>query len=242
MDNITVLTEDFVKVIITISSSDTYNVERSFAKSLTIGDLKGKLELMTGGNAKTMQLNVVDKAGNPVCILDSDTSLLGSFPIDSGMTIHVKDNFTTRNEFDSCDQVAKFELADEEYAQRTDTVRAHLERNKLGRFDPEREEQLRREREAIEALEQQLADKLKIGDRCEVPGNRRGTIKYVGEVNFQKGKWVGIQLDEPVGKNDGSVGDQQYFTCPPKYGSFVKVTNVKTGDFPEEDPFADDEI
>ncbi|KAF4529499.1 hypothetical protein B566_EDAN017802 [Ephemera danica] len=185
MDNISVITEDFVKVSVSISSSQAYNVERSFPKTLTIADLKGKLELMTGGSAATMQLQVLDKAGNQVCALDPDSALLGSFPVDSGMTIHVVDRFATRSEFDAAgSDVPKFELPDEQYAQRTDTVRAHLERNRLGRFDPEREEQLKKEREALELLEQQLAAKLSVGDRCEVATpsqpTRRGTIRYIG--------------------------------------------------------------
>jgi len=43
--------------------------------------------------------------------------------------------------------------------------------------------------------------------RCEVrqpkAGARRGEVKFVGKTFFQSGIWVGIQYDEPVGKNDG---------------------------------------
>ena len=31
---------------------------------------------------------------------------------------------------------------------------------------------------------------------------------------------VGIEFDSPVGKNDGSYDGKQYFSCPPKHGSF----------------------
>ena len=53
--------------------------------------------------------------------------------------------------------------------------------------------------------------------------------------------WIGIQYDEPFGKNDGSVEGKRYFQCQPKYGGFVRVGNVTVGDFPEEG-FSDDEI
>ena len=68
-----------------------------------------------------------------------------------------------------------------------------------------------------------------------------GEVKYIGEVHFKPGMWIGIQYDEPFGKNDGSVEGKRYFQCQPKYGGFVRVGNVTVGDFPEEG-FSDDEI
>lgn len=55
----------------------------------------------------------------------------------------------------------------------------------------------------------------------------RGVVRFYGTTSFSTGKWVGIELSEPVGKNDGSVKGVSYFSCPMNHGVFVKPSQVK---------------
>lgn len=41
-------------------------------------------------------------------------------------------------------------------------------------------------------------------------GSRAGILQYIGETKFAPGNWCGVQLDEPTGKNDGTVDGVQY--------------------------------
>ena len=46
---------------------------------------------------------------------------------------------------------------------------------------------------------------LKVGTRVEVAGKGLiGSVQYSGMTAFATGKWVGVALDEPKGKNDGA--------------------------------------
>lgn len=54
---------------------------------------------------------------------------------------------------------------------------------------------------------------MSIGDRVIVSsgmGSRAGILQYLGETKFAPGNWCGVQLDEPSGKNDGTVDGVQY--------------------------------
>jgi tubulin-folding cofactor B len=166
--------------------------------------------------------------------------------------------------------VAKFVLSDGDYAARENTYRRFREeqRRKDPLWTLERElaqrrgvrspcptnttRLTRRPQEALpaappaadehhQAAEAALA---RVGDRCEVqPGGRRGAVAYVGNAplpGVPPGYWVGVALDEPVGKHDGAVGGVRLFTCTPGHGLLVRPAALAVGDFPELDAFADE--
>lgn len=54
---------------------------------------------------------------------------------------------------------------------------------------------------------------VRVGDRVIVSssrGSKAGTLRYVGVTDFATGVWAGVELDDPLGKNDGSVDGKRY--------------------------------
>ncbi|KAJ3598073.1 hypothetical protein NHX12_001587 [Muraenolepis orangiensis] len=74
----------------------------------------------------------------------------------------------------------------------------------------------------------QLPDWMAPGEQVCV-GKRKGTVHYVGGVEFAKGIWVGVQLDLALGKHNGTVQGRVYFRCPPGHGVFVKPSRLTKG-------------
>uniref|UniRef100_A0A8C7HQZ3 Kinesin family member 13B n=1 Tax=Oncorhynchus kisutch TaxID=8019 RepID=A0A8C7HQZ3_ONCKI len=74
-----------------------------------------------------------------------------------------------------------------------------------------------------------VPDWLKEGEFVTVGSHKSGMVSYVGPTDFAEGTWVGVELDLPAGKNDGSVGGKHYFHCNPGYGVLVRPDRVSRG-------------
>ncbi|KAI8505643.1 hypothetical protein Bbelb_168320 [Branchiostoma belcheri] len=134
MAEFSVVTASNVNVQIS-SSLSSFGSEKRFDKSLTIGALKMKLELITGCPAAHMDLQVFTKENKLVTTMDNNDALLGSYPVDDGMRIHVvnKDASIQVGDFEDVSKVEKYEMKDEDYEKKQDSVLGWKKRNKLGR-------------------------------------------------------------------------------------------------------------
>ncbi|WFD35097.1 hypothetical protein MCUN1_001946 [Malassezia cuniculi] len=214
--------------------------EKVFSVTSTLSELQSKIERITGipYDAQTLQLYSSWDGERPAGALvgssaglDGDSQVLSLWRAASGMAVMVADSNPSRSAWLD-EEVDKFELSDAEYAKRGDSVRAFMQANSLGRFAPEQPEPNAQPAQT----ENMDTSHITVGSRCVVGGPdsvRRGTVRFVGETGFARGVWVGVEYDEPVGKNDGSVAGKRYFTARANYGSFVKPSLVEVGDFPE---------
>ena len=53
-----------------------------------------------------------------------------------------------------------------------------------------------------------------------------GVLRFYGSTEFANGTFAGVELDEPLGRNDGSIGGIRYFTCPAKHGTALNIVTV----------------
>lgn len=74
-------------------------------------------------------------------------------------------------------------------------------------------------------------ERLKEGSQVIIPSRPElgpGIVRYVGNTKFKEGTWIGIELIQANGKNDGSVKKTKYFNCKAKHGIFVPPDLVIT--------------
>ncbi|KAF7182186.1 hypothetical protein CNMCM7691_001665 [Aspergillus felis] len=65
-----------------------------------------------------------------------------------------------------------------------------------------------------------------IGHVVALTDGRQATVRFIGTTHFAAGDWVGIELDEPTGKNDGAVQGERYFDCEPGFGMFIRPSAI----------------
>ena len=72
-------------------------------------------------------------------------------------------------------------------------------------------------------------EQFRVGQVVEIGGDEafRGTIRWLGTGEFAPGNWIGLELEDPAGKNDGEVKGKRYFRCRPGHGMMIRPENIK---------------
>jgi dynactin complex subunit len=53
-----------------------------------------------------------------------------------------------------------------------------------------------------------------------------GVLRFFGMHKVKKVMRCGVEMDEPVGKNNGTIKGHQYFQCPEDHGVLVVPAKV----------------
>ncbi|KAG5439130.1 hypothetical protein PCANB_001429 [Pneumocystis canis] len=191
--------------------SQKRDIERYIEPHWTITHLKERLELITGIPVAAQQLNLSsDKA-----IIDTDIS-----------DIRNKTEIDETNTFDNpSEDVTHFQLSDEAYAALPNTFAKWKEMHLATTSDKQILSKINLARQKIHQKG------ICINERCMIQGadqTRYGWVRFIGNVKgLPEGIWVGVEYDEPVGKNDGSFQGIQYFTADQNHGSFLHPNKIE---------------
>jgi dynactin 1 len=64
----------------------------------------------------------------------------------------------------------------------------------------------------------------KVGQKLKAVDGKEGKVRYIGPLHFTDGEWIGLELTEPLGKNNGTVRGETYFSCQENHGIFYKAS------------------
>ncbi|KAM0801127.1 CAP Gly-rich domain-containing protein [Usnea florida] len=226
-----------IPILITSTASSS---ERRITPSWTLAHLKTKLEPVTGiaPSSQKLTLRLPDQEREtPIEAEDEDIVQVGTWPLVAYAEIKVTS--LTSNPISTLpplSSVPKYEMPESQYSTLPDTVLAYKKEHKIGRFDPAAPEIQQRK----PPNKPPPIPEIHPTTRCRLTDSstKRGTVSFIGAIPSLPGPpgapWIGITLDEPVGKNDGSVpSGERYFQCGKNRGVFVRAERVEVGDFPE---------
>lgn len=207
---------------------------------MRVSELKSKLYTQCGTAPGSMQILLRDgERGRVLAELADENATLSFYKVRNGLTLHVVDtdphSLSAHGALENVENVEKYVISDEAYNKRANTYRAF--RDEKRKTDPTWAATRGTPPHPLD-VNDAVTPSIAVGDRAEIaPGGRRASVKFIGKAleGLPAGWWVGVQYDEPVGKNDGSVRGTRYFTAPQGFGGFVRPSRVTVGDYPALD-------
>jgi tubulin-folding cofactor B len=223
--------------------------EKRFVLTQTVESMKANIATHFQTSADNMVLVLKNEFGAVVEADMKNEKMLGYYQVPAdGWSLDVRDTAPAATQaqylnFNDLSQVEKFEMTEDEYLKRPNNIRALREQKEAAMRAHLESQGIEVPKALDDDSFKEEAAKIKVGDRCQVfPGDRLATVRYVGRVPpLKPGFWVGVEYDEPVGKNDGSIAagkgkpNLRLFQCNPNYGGIVRPEQVTVGDFPAEE-------
>lgn len=78
----------------------------------------------------------------------------------------------------------------------------------------------------VEVLPEWLKENVHVVVSTNSVMNKPGFVRYIGPTKFAPGTWVGVELEQAFGKNDGSYKGVRYFKCAENRGVFVRADKL----------------
>jgi len=252
------LAESMVAVLVTHSNLSAKHLDIRFDLHTTIEGVKERLHKHIGTPA--MHQRLIHKIeGRVVQEMSDNSRMLGFYSVESGHEIHIIDtdpfSLSRGGGLTDVSLVEKYRMSDEDYGSRKGTIREFLAKKR--KDDPKYKLKPGQMQKGLGGKMQPVAptpepqeipgpesvEGITVGARCQImPGKRRGVVRFVGDAEQLKaGPWVGVQLDEPLGSNNGTIKGLSFFECGENFGAFCRGKNVVVGDFPVKDLMDSDE-
>ena len=231
------------KVEVHLTSPVVTRTSVSFRDDIDAVELLGELQPITGIEIPDMRVTIRYSGsggggGDNTLTITQENSESGVcvFAPERGIPVSIEVEDTNPdslvNQMTNRDLQPSYEMPDDVYDKRPNSVRQWKRENMLGEFNPERTARI----QGILESEKLKCELLEINQRCsvKVPGKpeRRGWLRFIGEVppTETKNLWCGVEYDNPVGTNNGTYAGTTFFgPLRDNYGSFVKPEFVETG-------------
>jgi tubulin-folding cofactor B len=230
-------------------------MEITFDMDFSIEQVKDQLYIVTGTRPQFMEVQYLGQT------LEDGQLLKHYNPANYGtldVIDHDPDSLAKDGGLDDVSKVQKYTMSMEEYQSRPNTYLKWKEEQI--KANPQwvapwviKQREVRAQEVlqhgSVMTLEEAQA-KYPLESRVECsPGGRRGAVKFVGFLGrgpktYADGfvepavVWIGVLLDNPEGRNDGTFQGQRFFEAAMGFGGFFRPQNVEVGDFPVDDPFA----
>lgn len=219
------MADEVYTLFVTHSHHPSMHAETRFLSSLTVGTVKDKLYGKTGTppENQSLELRAVAADGSETVIpLTDDSAPLSNYSPNL-MTLHVTDTNSdiAAGELEDLSQVEKVTISDNAYSSRKQEL-ADMMRKKRSAAKAEAPAVL------DDTYMEAEAALVFVGARCTTKsGGAHGVVRFVGLIpELKPGHWVFVELDEPVGRNDGSVSGVRFFTCPPNHGTVLRPNGI----------------